>query len=94
MAIPLTGTLALTSIIDAGLVFMAPINAAAVYHTSLAASAQYQTVLRGTFVKLGMTGLLYISEFVSVTIINIGFLQPTVKCVPAMSAVQRLAVNK
>jgi hypothetical protein len=48
----------------------------------------------GTFVKLGVTNLLYLSEFVGVVIMYIGFLQATTRPAAAPSAAPRVAVSK
>jgi len=50
--------------------------------------------LGGTFVKLGVTNLLYLSEFVGVVIMYIGFLQATTRPAVVQPAAQRVALEK
>jgi hypothetical protein len=48
----------------------------------------------GTFVKLGVVNLLYLSEFVGVVIMYFGFLQATTRPVAAQQAAPRVALGK
>ncbi len=50
--------------------------------------------LGGTFVSLGVTNLLYLSEFVGVVIMYIGFLQATVRPAVAQPAAQQATSGK
>jgi hypothetical protein len=44
----------------------------------------------GTFVKLGVVNLLYLSEFVGVVVMFVGFLQATAKSVPSSAQSQQV----